>query len=160
MTCTRQGSNLMMILAVYFAKDSFLSRKGARFFVMLTCIIIAAGCLSWYLLLYKSYVIKVERKGDNPELHSTVFVSIGNVRSSDPMMVKAYHDKSDSEMLQNYGLTDDDIYKLYTRESVDQCRISLYLSFLLSALAFVAFGSFGVLFITLDEVAAKWSTLP
>lgn len=148
--------SVMIIFAVYFAKDSVLSRsKGTRFFIMLACLLIAGVCFGWHLLERANCVRILHRTGLNTELKSSVAVSVGDVRSQDPRLVEAYRDKSDSEMLQSYGATDEDILKLFTRDSVNKCRMLLYLSFLLCAVGLVAFGSFGALFVALDTVAGE-----
>jgi hypothetical protein len=149
---------VIVIFGIYFAKDnSFLCRKDVRVLVFIVLGLITAAGLYWHIPLRARYVRYLNDPNDPKK---PVAVSIGDVRSSDENMVNAYKGKNDTDMLTDYGVTDNDINTLYTPDSVKRCRMALWLSFLLPALSFAAFAGFGILYTAFDKAEQKAGALP
>jgi len=134
------------MVAVYFTKDTFLTRsklwRGIILFALIIGAVISLG-------LYVKYHTIFVRDVNIPSKNQITTVSVGNVRNANAPL--KYARMSDEDMLRDRGVTEDSIRLLFTLKSVLFGRRHLYFSYVLTVLLLTAFGSFGALFSALDD---------
>jgi hypothetical protein len=97
--------------------------------------VLAACC---YLIAYMQFV----RKIDIPSANSTIHVSVGYSRT--PFAERTFDGASDWDILRARGTSDEEIFKLWTEESVVVARLCLFASFCGFILPLVLIFSLGV----------------
>jgi hypothetical protein len=140
------GASIATSLFVYVTRNIFTTgalgrRIGALMVVGLAGIVSLGFYIKWHVEFVRDVRI--------PARKQVITVSVGaHRRGDDP---KEYAKMSDEEMLRDGGVTEDSVRRLFTMESITKARVWLYLSYLITMIMFVAFGSFVVLFSALDE---------
>ena len=123
-------------LGVYFLVAGDPPRRTSR--VIWVSMLGAIVCACAYLAAYQRFVVRV----DIPSRETSVHVSVGYERT--PFSAQVFGSASDREMLRTRGTDEEEIERLWTMQSIIVARLALYLSFVLTSLAFLFIFSFAV----------------
>jgi hypothetical protein len=140
--------SLCTTLLVYFTKNTFASHSGGRRKRILASVLVASVTfLAIHIMLHTVFVRDIYI----PTQKQTVTVSVGRHRNA--KNPKEYAQMSDEAMLRDAGPEEESIRRLFTMQSLLVSRVLLYVTYVVSVLCIVAFGSFSVLFTALDKRA-------
>lgn len=114
--------------------------SGARLRAILMILSVGFACASFYS--YLADYMKFVRKIDIPSLSSSRTVSVGYEKT--PFAIQVFGSESDWEMLRARGTDEEEIWKLWTTQSVIRARLSLFAAFAGFLLALVFVFSLGV----------------
>jgi len=120
--------------------SSFVSSKRGRSKSMWLVFAIAVIALTIFFVSTQAFV----RGIDIPSVGKRVVVSVGYDRTEFARTI--FKDRSDEEMLRARGMSEEEIWRLWTTKSIIVARSLLFLSYLIFILSAVAFVSLGALF--------------
>jgi hypothetical protein len=106
--------------------------------VIWTALLVSAVCLLAYLALYEAFIHRVEI----PSRETSVYVSVGFQRTE--FAAQTFGSASDEEMLLARGPSEEEIRRLWTRQSLIIARLGLYSSCALTTLSLLFVFSFAL----------------
>jgi hypothetical protein len=118
-------SFFFLMVAMVGIAPWFLRTRRLAIVVVFSSMVICAVCLFFYATEVNSTVVKLEAFNPN----SVARVSIGTRRSE--FAQKNLADKSDIEMLKDYGHREEDIQKLWTPASIANARMKLLFTYVI-----------------------------
>jgi len=136
---------VLLTLIIFFVKDVSLSKsKRGRLKVQVGLLLLSIFGLVSFGVLYLLVVEDLEIPGKG-----RISVSIGYDRTE--FAKKNFEGETDKEMLEQRGLTDEEVFRLWTASSIIISRLALLISYWLFLLPAISVGSLSILF---DKIGA------
>ena len=116
-------------LGVYFLVVVNPVKSPAR--MIWSTLLVSAVCLLAYLVFYEAFIRRVEI----PSRQTSVYVSVGYQRTE--FAKQTFGSDSDEEILRARGTSEEEIRRLWTRQSLIIARLGLYFSCVLTTLSWL-----------------------
>lgn len=144
----RVGTFVLVLATTYFAFFAGVSSLGSNRRRVAFAVPLAFIWLCLYIGLFSRFVRVVEIHNADRSVTS-LYASVGYERTEFAKV--NFGNSSDWELLRQRGVSDEQIHRLWTAESVLIVRLSLFISYTLFVLTLVAAFSWGIL----DELGRK-----